>query len=215
MALNLRMKARPERDQAREELAAAIERHTAAVRRLAANEQATSAAEELVYDAQSVVEKRETAVEQAKSDAARHLTDSMIGTDSAPPASISDARVALAEAQDALNAARGALEALRTQRKPAEDEVAWSRTFVLDRKLAAVVQESPNVAKLLAEFATLQRELEARRAVLSFLDSKSAIPIEHSGWHLPRTFPHDAAGIALWRNALAALEADPDAVLPT
>ncbi len=192
-------------------LAAAIDRHNAATRYLAANETAQQRTFQTIRDARRAVEAATAAIDEAKANAARHLTDTAMGTAGNAPLTVKDARAKVQDAEDALEAAICAQSALVEQQKAAESDLQYAR-MALDYRVRDVVKAEANAGALVSDYVALHRDLVNRRRVLEFLNLRDTIP-KGLSWQGEGNWP-DLPGAAPWRNAVTALESDPDAPLP-
>jgi hypothetical protein len=201
----------PSRTVEREALAAAVAQHDAAVARLAAIKVAQQTARAEYYAASAAADTATAAIEEAKGDVARHLTDVAMGTAGPAPKSVQHYRAKAQEAEDARDAAQSAQEALAEQHKEAENAVIIARVG-LDSRIKAVLAAEAPVEQLIVGFHKLRREFVAHQQLVEWLDSKHAIPADRF-WQRDRGESVD--GTAPWEAALAALETDPDAPLPS
>ena len=199
------------RSQQRDALAEAIELHDEAKRQLAANESAREQTTETIHAARRAFERATAAVDEAKVNAARHLTDTVIGTARAAPLSVKDAQVAAQDAEDALEAAVTAQAALVEHHKAATRELQYAR-MSLDMRVTDVMKAEVPVEKLVADYVVLQRELVSQRRALQWLDLQGVVP-RGTAWQGEHDWP-DLPGAAPWKLAAAALGTDADAPLP-
>lgn len=109
-----------------------------------------------------------------------------------------------------LDAARSALEQLKKQEAAADNSIVYTEMAVEALTRDVIKAELP-VDKLLADFATVQRDYIMRRRVLEWLQGKGAIG---SGSFRAEPSEWAAAGQAPWDAAQASLATDPDAALP-
>jgi hypothetical protein len=137
-----------------------------------------------------------------------------MGTAGDPPMSVQAARAALQDAEDALEVQNSVETSLEAMRPTLETSLSLARMTVKD-KIAAVVAADPGLRKLLVDYEEMKR-LIAQRAEL-FNSLWFYIPTEHRHWQSTRQYRsnelQDESGP--WRAALAELEHDSDAALPT
>ena len=195
----------------REALAESLERHTELVRRLAAIEAAERTAR-LEHDAALAASAAATAaIEDAKTDAAQHRINRVLGIRGPAPKSVLFRREQAQAADDERASAASARIALAEQRKQAENALITARVGLDSRIKAVLAAESP-VERLVADYRVLAREFATRTHVLEFLEQHHALPYES---HWRRVSGDLLDGVAPWEAALAALETDPDAPLPS
>jgi hypothetical protein len=117
-------------------LAAAIAKAAGADARKAALAKAITTADEGVRAARLAVAAADQGIEVAKVNAARHLTDTALGTAGVAPLSIREARAAAIEAADHLEACVAARDALNSER--AEGHEGLSAILVTDAARAVI-----------------------------------------------------------------------------
>jgi hypothetical protein len=201
----------PRRTSVRQALAEAIEQHNAAVRRLAAIEAAERTAR-FEYDvAVEAAAAATAAVENAKTGATQHRINRFLGVREPAPRSVLFRREQAQAADDERASAASARIALLEQRKETESSLLIAR-LALDRRIQDVLKAEAPVEKLIADYHALRREFVAREQLVQWLDTKHAIPKDRF-WQRDRVALVDS--VAPWQSALAALETDPDAPLPT
>jgi hypothetical protein len=178
------------------------------------------------------------AIETAKANAARHLTDTALGTAGAAPQSIRQARAAAIEAADDLEACLAARDALKAEMA---DDKGWSALQVQDAAVAVLRAEmAGRGVALAARVADMQRQLVAAGSGLEWLSRAGAFRepggrhgeaadenIRHivhrmelapNQWTMS-TKPHAApfaqpTGAQRWQAAFEALKRDATAALP-
>jgi hypothetical protein len=153
-------------------LAHAIAAAASADARKAALAQAAQTADAEVRAARRAVEAAAEAIETAKANAARHLTDTALGTAGAAPQSIRQARAAAIEAADDLEACLAAREALQAEMADGND---WSTLRVQDAAVAVLRAEmAGRGVALAARVAEMQRQLVAAGSALEWLSRAGA-----------------------------------------
>jgi hypothetical protein len=198
----------------RQALAVAIDRRNLVQRELDATNKALAEMQDKRRDARRAVETAKSAVEDAKAAAATFLTATINGTAGDAPMSVKNARAALLEAEDNLEAQNSVETSLNAMKPALEDSLSLAKMSMKD-KIAAVVGADPSLRKLLVEFEEMKRLIAQRTQLFNFL--WSAIPHEHRFWNATRQYGsaelQDESGP--WRAALAELENNSDATLPT
>jgi hypothetical protein len=169
------MKRAPEPTPERAALAHAIARAADADVRKAALVKARATADEEVRLARRAVDAAGEAVEAAPSNAARHLTDTALGTAGAAPQTIREARAAAIEAADHLDSCLAAREALGSEQAAGNNGL--PALLVTDAAVAVVKAEvAGRAAAMAAEVAELQRRLVVRGSALEWLSNKGVLP---------------------------------------
>jgi hypothetical protein len=182
------------------------------------------------------VEAAGQAIEVAKVNAARHLTDTALGTAGVAPLSIREARTAAIEAADHLEACVAARDALNSER--AEGHEGLSAILVTDAARAVIKAEvSGRVAAMASRVAELQRQLVAAGSALEWLSSRGALPpvargevdpigrtvgllrVPPTEWALGGTVRYSTSfaeptGAVAWEAAFEALKRDATTLLP-
>ena len=217
-------------------LAAAIERHAAYLAERDAANRAEGPAEDAVTAAHRAVEAAQQAVERAPADAGRYLIAKAQGTAGEAPRTIRQARDALTDAEDALEAAIAARDAVKAE--AARLATSWTDTVVTRAAKAVLQAEGHDAARAVAaEVIRLQHDLVRAGQTLAFLVEAQVFPvvgaigsnygkpadeeIRDALFRLQYSPPltwHELTdrtdGAAVWRAAVAALEADATAPLP-
>ena len=214
-------------------LAAAIVRTASADARKAALIKAVATADDEVRAARRAVEVADEAIETAKVNAARHLTDTALGTAGAPPQTIREARAAAIEAADHLDSCLAAREALRAETAGDND---LSGLLLRDAVRAVIRAEAAGRAvALAAKVLELQRKLVEVGSGLQWLANADVLPRPDSGqvdsfattlqrleatnsWAMgpikyASSFAVPSGGNA-WAQAFEALKRDANAALP-
>jgi hypothetical protein len=206
----------PLQSEERRALAAEIERRNNIQRELDATNKALAELHEVrcAGSAHRAVEAASEAVEAAKANAAAYMAAKIGGTAGEPPTSVKDARAALQEAEDNLETQK-AIEASLKAKLEAEQEALHFAKVRVNRKVQAVVGADPSLRRLLVEYEDLRRVLAQRAQLFGFLFSM--IPREFQGWQsIPCYRPGDLQDeTPPWRAALAELEHNSDAPLPS
>jgi hypothetical protein len=142
---------------------------------------AAATADVEVRAARAAAETAAEAIETAKSNAARHLTDTALGTAGEAPQSIRAARAGAIEAADHLEACLAAREALRAELSSEESRPTLARLRVEDAAKAVIRVEMRQRALAVAErVAEMQRELVAAGSALQWL-SRAGVFQERNG----------------------------------
>jgi hypothetical protein len=181
------------------------------MRRLAAIEAAERTAR-FEHDAAVAAAAAATAaVEDAKTGATQHRINRFLGVRGPAPASVLFRRAEAQEADDQRAAVQAARHALAEQKKQAENSLVIAR-ISLDARIKEILKAEAPVEKLIAEYHVAHRKFASIQGVIEWLDVKHAIPADRF-WQRDRGESVD--GAAPWEAALAALETDPDAPLPS
>jgi hypothetical protein len=200
----------------RQALATAIEGRNLAQKELDATNKALSEMQEVRFagTAHRAVKAAREAVEAAKANAAVYITAKIAGSAGEPPMSVKDARAALQEAEDSLGAELAVEESLKAKLKAEEQSLFWAKDRV-KQKVKDVVSADPSLRKLLVDFEEMKRMMVQRQNLLNFLILM--IPHEFRHWHGTRSYrPNELQDETLpWRSALAELENNADAPLPS
>ena len=201
----------PCRTAVRQELADAIENHNSAVARLAAIEAAERVARAEHSAAVDAAAAATAAVEEAKTGATTHRINKFLGVRGPAPRSVLFRREQAELADNERAAISAAQHALAEQRKEAENSLVIAR-LALDGRIRDVLKAEAPVDQLIANYHELRREFIAHEQLVQWLDTKHAIPSDRF-WQKSRGALPDS--VAPWQSALAALESDPDAPLPS
>jgi phage host-nuclease inhibitor protein Gam len=164
--------------------------------------------------ATKAVEAAKAGVETAKANAAAFLTANLQWTAGEPPLSVKDARAALQEAEDNLETQLAVEADLKAKKENEKTALDFAKSTV-KAKIEAVVRADPSFRKLFAEFEEMRRLVAQRAQLFSFLFSM--IPRELQGWQtIPLYRPEDLQDeTPPWRAAIAELESNSDAPLPS
>jgi hypothetical protein len=197
-------------------LAAAIEHRNAVQRELDATLRALDELQESRFagGARKAVEAAREAVETAKANAAAFVTATILGTAGEPPMTVKEARAALEEAEDNLETQRTVEAGLKAKKEAEEQALYFAKSRVKD-KIQSVVGADPSLRKLLVEFEEMRRAVAQRERLLGSLSLM--IPHEFRFWQGTRQYRDNELQDETppWRAALAELEHDSDAALPT
>jgi hypothetical protein len=198
----------------RQALSAAIDRRNLVQRELDATNKALAEMSEKRAGARRAVADAKQAVEDAKANAAAYLTATINGTAGDPPMSVKDARAALQEAEDNLEAHRSMEDGLEAMRPTIETSLSLAKMSMKD-KIAAVVGADPGLRKLLVDYEEMKRLIAQRTELFNAL--WFYIPTEHRHWQATRQYNRNELQDETppWRAALAELEHNSDAALPT
>jgi chromosome segregation ATPase len=203
----------PPRTPEREGLAAAQDRHGAARERLAAIKTAQERAFDSVLNLKDAASAAAAALEQAKADEPRQLVESFIGGDTAEVASlVKAAAAAIEEADTRLASARQMRDALDQEEKAAEREVMWAKGK-LDDAVRTAVKADPATARLVAAFNEAERVYVSLRQAMGVVGT-GRLPKGSEFWDCQHNWPALADG-SQWKAAIALLETDADAPLPS
>ncbi|RYC28863.1 hypothetical protein D3273_27025 [Lichenibacterium minor] len=224
--------AQPERSRARQVLADAIAEVRALEIESAEAGAAVSEADSARWAAESVLTAAEEALERARPrpgfNAPRprepHTFRSQEEADAytvllnTPPPSIEDAKAAVASATDARDSALAALQFHQKRLDQATQRLSWKRSSI-GRAADLAVHYDPAMAALAAETKKLVTLAAAAERAFSLATGGALLQRDnpYHGATAPTDFRTDPEGWALlhrWREALAALQSDPDAVLP-
>jgi hypothetical protein len=190
----------------REKLASLIERLKAASDYAAQCAAAQGRAPD-VYDLAERRDAAEAALAEARENEPRHQIAALINNKI-------KAEIALATADAELARARQVRDMLAAELDSANAAIAMRRSY-LREAVGRVLRADPAPAALLAEYKAAQdrvAELHAALSVISAVDGLS-----NNFWDaepLARV-PVQSPAVAAWRDALAALETDASALLPT
>lgn len=201
----------------RRDLAAAIERRNVAQRQLDETRKALAHLDEVRFSgnsARKAVDLARQRLEEAKENAARYLAAKIGGTAGDPPQSVREARAALQEATDALETERNLHATLEAQLESDKRSVDLARMRVRDR-IAAVVGADPTLRRLYDEFEDWRRSMAQRAELFHYLFSM--LPREFQDFQAIKQFhPRELADeTGPWRTAIAELEGDSNAPLPS
>jgi hypothetical protein len=192
----------------RQALADAIARRKAITERIARINAAIDVYEERCpYGA---VERAEEAVEVARRNEPGRAVALILGDPMPEGQSVEEARQALAEARTADNAATSAKQLLRDQAREAR-EALISADDRIEREIKAVIESEPAMTRLLEAFYEKEAELASLRRTIASV--RLFVPPQFRNWDGMRDCP-DARPNPAWRDAIASLATDPDAVLP-
>jgi hypothetical protein len=201
----------PRRTSVRQALADAVEQHNAVVERLAAIAAAERTARAEYNAAVDAAAAATAAIEAAKVDAVSHRINRFLGVRRSPPRSVLFRREQAQAADDQRAAVQAAQHALAEQKKQAENSLVIAR-LALSGRIQDVLKDEAPVEQLIVGFHKLRREFVAREQLVQWLDTKHAI-------HPDRFWQRDRVALvdetAEWKAALAALESDADAPLPS
>jgi hypothetical protein len=207
-----------ERSPERARLAAAIERHQAALAHHNAVRDAVRRALDLrIARNQAVADAEERLAKAQKGRPGAELVARFLAGDDLTSAgtSVADAETALAASRADYEAAVAIYDALHQEEAEAERDVGRCR-YALNAAVAAVVQASGAVARLIADHDGAQARLDSVKAALRAVGPTRLPPQRH--WLLSSNydnqFPIDPAPRDAWAVAIAALEGDADAPLP-
>lgn len=204
------------RSEERAALAAAILRRDYLLQEVAVTKRALEELRERrrANDPQRPVELARAAVETAKENAAAYLVASIRGEVRDPPLSVKDAGAALQAAEDELETQSTVLSSLEAKLAADNESLKYAHDTV-KRRIEKVIAAEPSFEALFVQYESLQRQMAEQGHLLSFLFS--CTPHHLQGWQ--NTMTHRSGGLqdktGPWRAALAALEDDPDAPLPT
>jgi chromosome segregation ATPase len=203
------------RSTARADLAAAIAARNAATARLERVKKAEDTLNSKIYAAYPAIEAAEARVIEAKEKAPAFIVAQVLGeaNDADAPISTKQAQAELQLVQDDLENLRSAREPLKTELGECEQDVRHAEWKLRERIGDAVAADSATVA-LLDRFAAAAREFLGCRKALEMLSSREALP-EGTRW---LQHAYENVGDAIfneWQAALAALETNADAPLPT
>jgi hypothetical protein len=164
--------------------------------------------------AAKAVEAAKAAVETAKASAAAFASAAVLGTAGEPPLSVKDARAALQEAEDNLETQLAVEASLKAKKQNEQTALGFAKSTV-KAKMEAVVRADPSLRRLFVEYEEMRRMVAQRAQLFSFLFSM--IPREFQNW---QTIPLYRSGdledeTPPWRAALAELENNADAALPS
>jgi chromosome segregation ATPase len=201
----------PRRTPERERLAEVIARRTALRADLAKLNEAAARALTMVGDARRRAEAAEAGLAEAKKAEAETLVSAFVAGDDAAMARVQKANDAiekaaaeLARAQKIRDAIGGEIRDLRSR-----DEMA---KLSLDDAVRKVIATDPATRALLAEFKNQLRNMTDLRRAIEFIES--SLPPDLRAWRSAEPWP-ELPGDAPWRAALAALEHEADALLPS
>ena len=197
------------RSPAREKLAVAIERHAAARERLAAIQAAQENHASAIVEARRAAKLANERVEHAKSFAAEQLV--MPGRNE-PATTIKQARAAAQEAADGVAVAEEAEVKLVEMHQQARQSLFWTEHNLRDA-ISHAVQADDAISKVVARYDAARREVANLAVTLNFVSKFVAQEVVNS-WHAIRDYD-DLPGATDWQAAVAALESNPDAPLPT
>lgn len=224
----------------RQALAEAIAEHRARTEQIAALESAVEQVHHAWVASSKRKEKAEAALREAKDQAADNAVAAVLGKKPAGVTTTKAARAAIEEATDDIEEATLADETLRARLQEAKTFLPLSEDK-LQNAAAAVLRESPEVARLTAAVTELQRKLADAGAALLFLDRIRALAdrsVSVSGHDAPvRTdglpqeivlavqrlmappstwnkLSAEVPGARPWHQALTALMTDASAPLP-
>ncbi len=197
-------------------LAEAIEKHKAAVAHHERVAGALERAQEAAREASRQISTAEALLAEAKTEEPKSYVAALLGdqTDGTATDLIAAAEDRLAAARRKQGLAEQAEALLRDEIVSTETRVTLARS---DRGAAIGVflRASPAVARLATEWHAAKCRVAALAAVLTQLRRLDALPPELRHWDaINNEYPADAATVAAWTEALAALEADPAAPLP-
>jgi hypothetical protein len=165
-------------------------------------------------EARRAVETATQAVEDAKANAVTFLTATINGTAGDAPASVKAARAALQEAEDNLETQRTLEESLDAMKPALQQSLDIAKSTVKNR-IEAVVSTDPSLRKLCVDYKEMRRLIAQRQQLFSFLFSM--IPREFQDWQHIISYGRGelADETPPWRAAIAELEHNSDAALPT
>ncbi len=218
-------------------LAAAIDAHGAHLAQRDGARRAEGLADEAVARARRAFTIAEDEAEHAQSNTAQFLIRQAMGVAGDPPRTLRQAQDAVADARSELDAAKAALEAIRVEVKRLD--TSWTEGKVRDAAKAVMRAECSTAAMAVgAEVVRLQTALVQAGQVLAFFVKANAVPtigaigsmhgqaedkLIQTAMHRMLNSPpltwdeimqqRDTA--APWRAALAALETDANAPLPS
>jgi hypothetical protein len=202
------------RSPARADLAAAIEKRDAVTARLQKVREAQETLYSQVLRAMVSADAAEAAVAEAREKAPQYVAARLLGEAHDDGAlSVKDAREALQLAQDELETLRSAREPLGKELAECEQDVRHADWKLRERIGDAVAADNATLA-LLNRFAAAAREFLGCRKALEMLSSREALP-EGTRW---LQHAYEDVGDAIfneWQIALAALETNADAPLPS
>jgi hypothetical protein len=190
-------------------LAGAIEWRDDRKRAISENERAIQVASARSSALFGAIDKAAAAVASAHENAADYIQEEALGRAGKRPQSPKEAREALVDAEEEHAAAKAARDKLEQRRSELQQSLAIAEMNVGDA-IADVVQNSPELAGLLARHDRLEREFAECRAVLGALGT--IIPRDVH-WDSQKHF--EVTADVPWRAALAELRTDPAAPLPT
>ena len=205
----LRSSGDPVRSPERQALAAVIERRSAARNRLARINEALDQCGR-PWELMKVVERAEAALAEATAIEPQRRVARILGDPEPEGPRLDEAERSLAAARDAHASAVQIREVLAQQQKEAEAEVERAGRFIGD-EISRVVASEPGIHKLVDALKHHERELVSIRLTLGSI--RSFIPHEHRSWDAIRDHK-DVLPDPGWREAIAALSEDADAMLP-
>jgi hypothetical protein len=213
-ALRVASSAPPGRTQVRQTLASAIELRDAAEKRLADLKKAGERLADEFYACYAAADAAKEALAEAKSAESRRVVAEVLG-ESVDGPSVSEAAAQLERAEREITRLRRARAAI------ADEEIAAGREF--DRARSNVKIRVRDVLRADAAVARLRHELQAAQKIFAELRAAAEVVrpmcavagerVELS-W-CPEIAERELTGAQLWREAVAALERDADASLPT
>ncbi len=166
---------------ARDALADAIENFRACERELTASQQVFSEANRALWAAIDKRDSAQEAVKNAPANTVAHMTATAKGDAGTAPPSPAEARAALTAAEEMVSSKRKILDEIKNQRQP-------DKSWALDRchrAAAAVVAESPELQKLIADVEEAQRRLIEVARPLAFMYLKSILTDTREDWGTP------------------------------
>jgi hypothetical protein len=126
-------------------------------------------------------DRAQEAVENAAANTVAHMTATAMGEAGAAPLSPAEARAALATAEETVSSKRKILDEIKNQRQP---DTSWARDRC-ERAAAAVIAESPELQKIIADVEEAQRRLIEVARPLAFMYSKSILTDTREDWGTP------------------------------
>jgi hypothetical protein len=173
---------------------------------IADNEKRKATIGSVVIDLVDEVDQASEALEEAKRLAAQHLARG-----NEKPGLVRKAREALTEAQDRLDTARAADTQLKDDGELRTKLAVAEHNY--EETLKSVVGNSPAMSKLIAEYEDAVRTVTRYKRAMDLVAEKGVLPLITYG--IP---PNDDQVDELaqqWKAAIAQLERNPDAELPS
>jgi chromosome segregation ATPase len=168
---------------------------------------AISSTEDTRRHAADVLETTNEKIEKAKASAAEAMVDRALGRTTGTPVDLARLRAEAAAAQDEAETATSARAHLQKQLGEAEARLPFKRD-ARDRAWVAAVQGSPELQRLLQDYATAAQTYSD---VLNIF--RNGVPSDIYNERLVLPAP-DVTLAASWKAAIEALRKDADAALP-
>jgi chromosome segregation ATPase len=203
----IRQTAPESRSEQREKLAEALEDLRQLNAEIAAIKDAIASTEAARRRGEGALETANVKIGEAKTAAADAMVAKALGRASGTPADVTKLRLEAAAAQDEIDAAVAAQSHLKTKLGEAEYRLTFARGGV-DKAWPEVVKSSPELARLLRDYATTARTYATMLDIFH-----NGVPAEVYNERLVLPQP-DREVAATWKAAIEALKKNADASLP-